>query len=119
MSQTPEQQAQVEQWRKDFEALTANRLWRKPDGTYEGVETVRWQGYLAGREARQREGEARMRELEKDAARYKWLLINAEVVFDSQQSWEVEDGKTIFSRRPCNFELSKAIDAAIVQEKGG
>ena len=57
---TPEQQAQVGQWRKDFEEQRCPPLikMRQMDGLYANHDArIAWANYLAGREAQQREGE--------------------------------------------------------------
>ncbi len=56
MTQTPEQQAQVEQWRIEARELYKAWLWSRDETAGGDFE----HGYLAGREAQQREDKAEL-----------------------------------------------------------
>ncbi len=55
----------------------------------------------------------RVRELEKDAARYRWAKDNASLIFDEEARFPAESGQIIYSTMPSRRELDAAIDAAM------
>jgi hypothetical protein len=61
---------------------------------------------------------ARIEELELDAARYRWLRDNADVVFNETQYFLTRSGTWIYSKYPTKHELDSAIDAALSSTEG-
>jgi hypothetical protein len=54
-----------------------------------------------------------------DAARYRWLKENSDVVFAREVHWKLASGNEIYSAYPCEAELDQAVDAAIESQRSG